>query len=173
VSKICFCQHLNPLPSPPYLATGPILLTHNTCKQTLKQVLQSDPSDPFSGRYWWLLSELKLYEKGLYQFIPSMAHSPFFIKAQPMWLPTMVKVKQRQPTHVLSVGALPLGFWLGDYKTTWTVVLTQHDPFGLLSAFWMPLSRRLKQEKLHQQELLKKVNSVTTKLQLFTLHVFT
>ena len=45
-----------------------------------------------------------------------------------------------------------IGFWLGDYKTTWTAVLTRHDPFGLPSAFRMPLSRRLKQEKLHQQE---------------------
>jgi len=149
VFRIYSCQRLNSLPSLPYLATGPTLLAHNTCKQTLKQVLQSDP---FSGRYWWLLSEPKLYEKGLYQFILSTACSPFFVKAQPMWLPAMVKVKQRQPTHVLSIGALPLGFWLGDYKTTWTAVLTQHDPFGLPSAFQMPLSRRLKQEKLHQQE---------------------
>ena len=149
MSKICSCQHLNPLPSLPYLVTRPTLLAHNICKWTLKQVLQSDP---FSGRYWWLLSEPKLYEKGLYQFILSMACSPFFIKAQPMWLSAMVKVKQRQPTHVLSIGALLLGFWLGDYKTTWTAVLTWHNPFGLPSAFQMPLSRRLKQEKLHQQE---------------------
>ena len=140
MSKICSCQHLNSLPSPLYLATRPTLLTHNTCKWTLKQVLQSDP---FLGRYWWLLSEPKLYEKGLYQFILLTAHSLFFIKAQPMWLPAIVKVKQRQPTHVLSIGALPLGFWLGDFKTTWTAVLTWYDPFGLPSVFWIPLSRRL------------------------------
>jgi len=149
VSKICSCQCLNPLSSLPYLATRPTLLVHNTCKWTLKQVLQSDP---FSGRYWRLLSELKLYKKGLYQFILSTARSSFFVKAQPMWLPAMVKVKQRQPTYVLSIGGLLLGFWLGDYKTTWTAVLTRHDPFGLLSAFRMPLSRRPKQEKLYQQE---------------------
>jgi len=149
VSKVCSCQHLNSPPCPPYLVTGPTLLAHNTCKWTLKQVLQSDP---FSGRYWWFLSEPKLNEKGLSQFILSMAHSPFFIKAQPMWLPAMVKVKWRQPTHVLSVGALPLGFISGVFTTTWTAVLTRHNPFRLPSVFWMPLSRKLKQEKLHQQE---------------------
>ena len=80
-----------------------------------------------STSYLWYSHKFnKLYEKGLYQFILSMAHSPFFVKAQPMWLSAMVKVKWRQPTHVLSVGVLPLGFWLGDFKTTWTVVLTQH-----------------------------------------------
>ena len=31
-------------------------------------------------------------------------------------------------------------------------MLTWHNPFGLPSAFWMLLSRGLKQEKLHQQE---------------------
>jgi len=31
-----------PLPSPPYLVAEPILFAYNTCKQTLKQVLQSD-----------------------------------------------------------------------------------------------------------------------------------
>ena len=32
------------------------------------------------------------------------------------------------------------------------LALTWHGPFGLPSTFWMPLSRKLKQEKHHQQE---------------------
>jgi len=104
VFKICSCQHLNSLPSPSYFATRPTLLAHNTCKWTLKQVLQSDP---FLGRYWWLLSKPKLYEKGLYQFILSMAHFPFFVKAQPMWLPVIVKVKQRYKVAKLQARIKP------------------------------------------------------------------
>jgi len=132
VFKIYSCQYLNPLSSLSYLATGLTLFAYNTCKWTLKQVLQSDP---FLDRYWWLLSKPKFYKKGLYQFILSMAHFLFFVRAQPMWLFTIVKVKWRQPTYVLSIGALSLGFWLEDYKTIWTAVLTWYNPFGLPKTF--------------------------------------
>ena len=124
---------------PPYLVTGPTLLTHNTCKWTLKQVLRSDP---FSGKHWWLHNELKLCVEGLSQFILSMARFLFFILAQPIWLPALVKTRQRQPVPVSSIGALPNGFSIRGFQNCLDSSVNQHDPFRLPTAFWVPLSGR-------------------------------
>ena len=72
-------------------------IVHRLCSSCISSVqeINEDFIEFFLSTQTWRVIKSSRPSHYMYQFILSMAHSPFFVKAQSMWLPAIVKVKWR------------------------------------------------------------------------------